>query len=353
MTSPTRDKILRMDGWPGGVNNRVRETEQVIMRDGESIQSSQFLRRALNVDLTQEGHPLRRQGYALARAGYAHSAWYSRELARFFVVVDGQLLSGDSAATLAPFQNVNRYLRMSYTEHAGVVYYANGADSGKYGVNGYGVWPDASKVPSRPPTDEGGTGELIGVEYKHYHGVLPVGQLVRSHKGRLWVARNETINISHAMFVDYHRPATELIQQPRYIDMLEPVDGGVYVGDATSIRFIQGTDPFDVTQIHVYDSGVVRGAFARIPGEKFEMEVDTVPVWWCRDGTLLLGMPNGQVRQLTRDRLAIAEFDVGAVSLREREGMSQIVSSLQKGGDENNMGATDTVVAEVRSSVNP
>jgi hypothetical protein len=332
------------------MNNRVRETERVLLRDGESIQSSQFLRRALNVDLTAEGHPLRRQGYARARAGFAHSAWYSRELRRFFAVVDGQLLSGETAATLSPFQNVNRYLRMSYAEHAGAVYFTNGADSGKYGADGAGIWPDSSKVPARPATDEDGTGELVGVEYKHYHTVLPIGQLVISHSGRLWVARDDTIHIAHAMTVDYYRPATEIIQQPRYIDMMLPVPGGVFVGDATSIRFIQGTDPFDVTQTHVYASGVVKGAYALIPGEKFGAEVDKVPVWWCRDGTLCLGMPTGQVRQLTRDRLAVAEFTTGAVSLREREGISQIVSSLQKGGDENNMGATDTVVAEIRSS---
>ena len=34
--------------------------------------------------------------------------------------------------------------------------------------------------------------------------------------------------------------------------------------------------------------------------------------------------------------------------LRELNGMSHIVSSLRKGDDANNMGATDTVVAEVR-----
>jgi hypothetical protein len=353
MPSPSRDKILRMDGWPGGMNNRVRETEQVVQRDGESIQSSQFLRQALNVDLTAEGHPLRRQGYALAQSGFAHSAWYSESLRRFFAVLDGQLVVGEDAASLSPFATVNRYLRMSYTERVGTVYYTNGAESGKYSDAGVGVWPDPSRVPSRPETDEEGTGELIGVESKHYHTVLPIGQVVAHHKGRLWVARDDTIHISHAMMDDYYRPATEIIQQPRYIDMLAPADEGVYVGDAKSVRFIRGVDPMDVSQTHVYDEGVVPGSMARIPGEKFGISLASVPVWWGKDGVLLLGLPTGEIRQLTRDRLATAEFGTGAVSLREREGISQIVSSLQKGGNENNMGATDTVVAEIRTSCSP
>jgi hypothetical protein len=150
------------------------------------------------------------------------------------------------------------------------------------------------------------------------------------------------------MQVDYHRAATELIMQPDYIHLLQPVDDGMYVGDENEIRFISGTDPMEITQKRVYDHGPVKFAVTRLPGEKFGVPFDEVPVWWGRDGTLLLGLPGGEVQQLTRDRLAVADFGFGAVSLREREGISQVVSSLQKGGDENNMGATDTVVAEIR-----
>jgi hypothetical protein len=353
MPTPSRDKLLRMDGWPGGMNNRVRETEQVVMRDGESIQSSQFLRRALNVDLTAEGHPLRRPGYTLAQAGFAHSAWYSRGLNKFFVVIDGLLYAGDTSATLAPFMAVNRYLRVSYTDHPdGNVYFTNGADTGSYTPGGFVAWPDAAKVSGLPDipdqTFDDPTGELIAGKHTHHHEILPSGQLIASYKGRIWIARDNYVVFSHASTVHYYRPSAEFFLQPGYVELLQPVEGGMYVGDAENIRFIRGTDPYDTQQIHVYPHGVVKGAFARIPGEKFELPYDEVPVWWCRDGTLCLGMPDGQIRQLTRDRLAVAAFEFGAVSLREREGISQIVSSLQKGGNENNMGATDTVVAEIR-----
>ena len=84
-------KLLRMDGWPGGVNNRIRETETPARRDAEAIPNSAFLRKALNVDLTAEGHPLRRKGYALHTAGYAHSVHYVGGL--FYVVaVSGTVL---------------------------------------------------------------------------------------------------------------------------------------------------------------------------------------------------------------------------------------------------------------------
>lgn len=365
MPTPSRDKVLRMDGWPGGVNNRIRETEQVVMRQGESIPSSQFLRKALNVDLTAEGHPLRRQGYRQETSGYAHSAWYSRELSLFFVVLEGQLRVGPTANNLVAVQNVNRYLHMSYAEHAGTVYYMNGAESGSYGANGYQVWPDPAKVPDQPPlptdvspmnTDDMTPRDVPWADqddgdmlvHDEYFETLPIGQLCASHKGRIYVAQDNVVYFSEALITDACRLATNLYMRPKYIWMLEPAEDGIYVADESSITFISGTDPFQASQVHVYPHGVVQGAFARIPGEKFGVDLRDVPVWWCKDGTMLLGLPNGQIRQLTRDRLAVPEFGFGAVSLREREGISQVVSSLQKGGDENNMGATDTVVAEIR-----
>jgi hypothetical protein len=343
MTTPPDNQLLRMDGWPGGVNNRVRETEQVVMRDGEAIPSSQFLRRALNVDLTAEGHPLRRKGYQLAEAGFAHSSWYCREQALFYVVVDGLLKVGRKPSELTPVADVNRYLPMSYAWFSDAVYFSNGADSGKYSTQiGLGVWPTDAYIPPKAEYRDG----IVSDPYE-YEPMKP-GQLLATHKGRLYSAQDNILWFSEPMRPEHTRTATNFYKFAYTIEMVQPVNDGLYVADKTGVVFLSGTDPFDVTRVSVYPHPVVPKAFAQIPGEKFGVAFDYVPVWWSKDGVMLLGLPSGQIRQLTRDRLAVPEFGYGAVSLREREGISQVVSSLQKGGDENNMGATDTVVAEIR-----
>ena len=340
MPTPGKDKLLTMDGWPGGVNNRARETEQIVDRDGKNIPSSQFLRKALNVDLTSEGHPLRRRGYAQVEAGYAHSVFYSGSL--FFVVIDGVLKVGPKAAELTAITSVNRYLRMSYAHFAGYVYFMNGEESGRYSDAGLEVWPGPQQE-HKVHDDEGL--ELVDNLYE----TMPIGQLVANHSGRIYVAKREELWFSEGMSTHITRAATNYYMHSKYIQMLQPVDDGIYIGTESSIVFLKGTDPFSTEAIGVYQHGVVPYAYARIPGEKFDVKEGGVPVWWTKDGVLSVGLPGGEVRQLTRDRLSAPEYGFGAVSIREREGMSQVVSSLQKGGDANNMGASDSVVAEIRT----
>lgn len=342
MPAPKDDKLLRMHGWPGGVNNRIRETEQSAARDKDAIPNSAFLRKAVNVDLTQEGHPLRRRGYALHTAGYAHSVYYAGGLALYFVVIDGSLKVGPKAAELATIMSVNRYLRMSYAEHAGAVYFMNGQESGRYSAAGLEVWPGPQQE-HKIYDDEG----LALVD--NLYETMPVGQNVASFSGRIYVAKQNEIWFSEGMSTHISRLATNYYMLPKYIDMMQPVEDGIYIGNESQIIYIKGTDPFTAEQSNVYPHGVVPFAFARVPGEKFDVKERDVPVWWTKDGVLSVGLPGGEVRQLTRDRLSAPEYGFGAVSIREREGISQIVSSLQKGGDANNMGASDSVIAEIRS----
>jgi hypothetical protein len=341
MPTPRDDKLLRMDGWPGGVNNRIRETEDVSVRDSDAIPNSAFLRKALNVDITAEGHPMRRRGYVLAEAGYAHSVFYSDDLGLFFVVIDGVLKAGPQTTELTAIMTVNRYLRMSYDWHAGALYFVNGQDSGRYASEGLEVWPGPQQEYEIHTDEDLELGDNL-------YETMPVGQLVASFSGRIYTAKDDELWFSEAMSTHISRLSTNYYMFPRYIHMLQPVEDGIYIGDGNQIAFIKGSDPFTAEQVHVYPHGVVPFAYTRVPGEKFGVNDREVPVWWTMDGVLSVGLPGGEVRQLTRDRLSAPEYGFGAVSLREREGISQIVSSLQKGGDANNMGASDTVTAEVR-----
>ena len=341
MPTPNDDKLLRMDGWPGGVNNRIREAESPALRDADAIPNTAFLRKALNVDFSAEGHPMRRRGYTLAEAGYAHSVYHVGGL--FFVVIDGFLKVGPKSSELTTIMPVNRYLRMSYTEHAGAIYFMNTQESGRYIIGaGVEVWP-GPQMEHEVHDDEGL--ELSDNLYE----TMPIGQLVTSYNGRIWVAKQNTLWFSEGMSTHISRLATNYFMLSSFIHMIQPSGDGIYVGTDKGITYLDGADPFTASMGSGYPHGVVPHAYTRVAGEKFEAQEDSVPVWWTTDGVLSVGLPGGEVRQLTRDRLAVPEYGFGAVSIREREGVSHIVSSLQKGGDANNMGASDSVVAEIRT----
>lgn len=430
MSTPTDAELLTMGGWPGGVNNRARETEQVLMRDERKIPSSQFLRKALNVDFTAEGHPIRRRGYILAAAGFSHSIWSTDRLGLICWVRDGGLFVGREVTDAVSIRAVNKYLPMSFCHVNDTVYYSNGSELGEISYDGtarnWGITIPPAPTLSGPATEdpggwdntrqvaityidasgrESGASEpvLVGAAGTFtvdtplplpagvasaqvyvsqinseilYHAQTMIatspitihdndvgvgkeletldryppkaGQLVAHMNGRVYIARNDYVSFSEPLRPDLFRPSQGIYTFPDTVTMLEPSTDGVYVGHSKGVVFIAGADPYDVQQIHVSPYAPVTGAVSRVPGEKFGVGVDEVPVWWGKDGVMVVGLPGGQLRQLTRDRLAVPAHAAGAVTLREHDGMSHIVSSLRLGDGDNPMGASDTVVAEVR-----
>lgn len=397
-----------MDGWPGGVNNRIRGTEHAVLRDGRDMPTSQFLRKALNVDLTAEGHPLRRQGWARELAGYAHSAWGSDQLGVFMVVLDGALCAGATPGDLAAIAPANQYLAMSYTVFGDMVLAVNGAEGFAYSPAQDMVIPWALPKPPAPnalavavyvdalgrehgastPIDGAGSttplpaeavsmriytsdnlgpvadtvpGDVVldtiyrenGLEVSTLHlDPMPVGQLLTTTNGRVYVAENDTIWFSEPLQPHLCRLNTNFYKAPANVTLLQSTVDGVYVGHSRGVYFLKGADPFDVQQVHVSAYAPIPGAHTRIPGDRLGQALAETPVWWGVDGVLVAGLPGGQLQPLTRDRLAVSKFGAGAVSLREREGMSHIVSALRNGGDAGGMLASDSVVADVRRNGN-
>lgn len=430
MPTPANNDVLRMDGWPKGANNRLRETEaQAASRNEFEIPSSPWLRSAVNVDLTKDGHPLRRVGYALKSSGFVHSLWSDPRISYGLCVKDGWLTHIDSSGLETPLQEISPYLPVSYTELNGEVYWSNGEALGRVAGKQAKHWGLAvAPEPTVTTTAAGGlfagtyqvavscsdvegtehgacesvsveitTGQGIRVEfgsvpdnavdYNVYcsqansevlylvatvavansqfdiaqpalgrgrqletaHRQPPrAGQLVRAFSGRVYIARRDTVFFTDPLRYHLTQPSQGIFMFDADVTLLEPVKDGLYVGGDFGVVFISGTDPYNVTQMAVSGSAPVPRAVTRVPGIRMELAADDVPVFWLQDGVMYAGLAGGQLKPLTEDRLAVPTHRLGAMLLREREGMSHVVSVLRQSGEESLLGATDTVVAEIR-----
>ena len=430
MPTPLDNDVLRMDGWPKGVNNRLRETEaEAGSRNQFEIPNSPWLRAGINVDLTRLGHPLRRSGYAKLSDGFTHSLWNDPGIDYALCVHEGWLskVSTDNGVLLTPLIEVTPYLPMAYIVVNSVVYYANGVDKGRvidgevahwgmpepgqpevgttdgtlfpgayhvaltfedyYGEE-YGAcdpveitvesgaiivtpptpWPDTvnkcnvyvtqansevyylTKSLFDPGTvtvtqpDLGNGRVLETLDFKQPQ----LGHILAYFNGRIYIARNDTVIFTEPLRYGVTRPAQGIYMFPERVELLAATNDGLYVGHKGQVSFLAGMDPYDVTQIAAQPYGPIPRAMTYIAGERLGVSERHVPVWWGMDGAMVAGLPGGQVRQLTRDRLAVPKHELGAMMLREREGMSQVVSVLRRGSETNAMGASDSVVAEIR-----
>jgi hypothetical protein len=180
--------------------------------------------------------------------------------------------------------------------------------------------------------------------------LLPTGHLVSMYNGRLYMAYVDTIVFSEPLRFSLYRPSQGLYMFPSKVTMMEATVDGLYVGGDFGVVFLKFSDPYDVTQKIVDTSAPVDGACTVVSGADIGEAVDTAVVWWSKSGELIAGLPSGNIKFLTRDRLAVPEFKAGSIMLREEDGIRSLVTSLRKGSDVNSMAASDSVVAEVRKN---
>jgi hypothetical protein len=433
MPTPLDNEVLRMDGWPKGVNNRLRETEsEAASKSQFEIPASPWLRKAVNVDLTSKGHPLRRAGYTQVLSGYTHSFWSDPRVYFALVVRDGVLtaLNGPDLAQ-TPIREVTPFRPVSYAPVNGDVYWSNGLETGivtwdlqdvAWGLSvagqptvaavaAGGLFPGLYHVACTYTDAQGaehGASEPVSITviegqgivvtaptapsgavrwnvyctqanseaYYQTHSVIVAlsqvtvssvdmgigklletldrhppkpGHIVRYGNGRIFVARHDTVTFTDPLVYHLMQPARGMYWFDTDVQLMEPVREGLFVGIEGRMFFLAGSDPYDVRQRLIHSAGPVPGAVAHVAGERLGVPgVDSVPVFWTQDGAMWAGLPDGTMRSLTRDRFAVSSQRKGAMMLRNREGMSHVVSVLAQAGEGSTMAATDSVVAEIR-----
>jgi hypothetical protein len=161
---------------------------------------------------------------------------------------------------------------------------------------------------------------------------LPAGHLVRKYNGRLYSAVDNVLFYSQAMRYGLCNLAFDYIEFDSRIDAVRPVEGGIFVSAGKRVHFFSGNDPdqFERSLAHPY--GIVEGTDVEVRAGLFSFEslkTGTVAVWWSKNGTMVIGLPNGQVLPIRDGELSLPEFSRGATMVREQDGIQQLVSVLQ------------------------
>jgi hypothetical protein len=165
---------------------------------------------------------------------------------------------------------------------------------------------------------------------------MPVGQIVRSFNGRLYVASGPLLAWSEALRYGLTHPVNNRLGFGSDIDLLEPVsagdDGaGIYVAAGKRVYWLGGTDPAQMQQVIVRPHGAVPGTGMKVPASVFGLETKgEVAYWMGTDGVAVLGLPGGQVMALREDQTVAPIATSGASMYREQNGIRQVVTALSE-----------------------
>jgi hypothetical protein len=186
------------------------------------------------------------------------------------------------------------------------------------------------------------------LETLRVHPPLP-GQCLIHHKGRLWVASGNVVWFTDAKSPHWLRPERGYYQFESSVRMLGATEDGIYVGLYDRVYFLQGNDPFDMTQRPASSVGTAAGTGTEIPYDVFIGD-NSLPAkqaaWLDTDGFMVIGKAGGVVIRPAQNLYSAGSVERGAIAYRVYEGLRQLVSVLSTSALRS-MQATDVAVADV------
>lgn len=175
-----------------------------------------------------------------------------------------------------------------------------------------------------------GLSELGRLADTQYLDRLRGGQFVRAWRGRVLVARGRILQFSQPLRYGLSDPRHDFVQFPHRIDLMEPVEGGVFVGDRTGVRFLSGSSPKEWSIRRTGGLPPVYGSGSPVDGAKLVDDAGVAgqraAIWLASNG-FVVGAPDGSIvaAQAKRIRLPASQAaGVGAVVINDREVISSI-----------------------------
>jgi hypothetical protein len=157
----------------------------------------------------------------------------------------------------------------------------------------------------------------------------PNGHIIRAHGSRLMIG-----STGYVYYTDTFRPhlynPTGFVHINGFCTMIEPVDGGVFVGDSNGIHFYAGDDPVAWQQKAASGDKAVFGTSVTVSGSFFGddfAKYDRVAAWLTSSG-YQVGLPTGQVVRLNSSQVNTPVYSQGASAVLISGGRKQMVTPV-------------------------
>ena len=141
-------------------------------------------------------------------------------------------------------------------------------------------------------------------QFQHMEA-MPSGKYFGQWRGRLVSARANVLRFSQALAYHVHDPRHDFVLMPQRITFLQPVDGGIWVGQVDHVAFLAGAQPDELQLLR-------KTAKAPVPGSALALDAETAGemsgggsavVAWLADNGYVLGTADGGVIEKHATRL--------------------------------------------------
>lgn len=179
---------------------------------------------------------------------------------------------------------------------------------------------------------------------------MPPGQIVRYHRGRLYVAQGDVLHFSHGMNPGLYHPVNMWLQFEGRIKVVQPVTDGLFVV-ADQTWWLPDVDAEEMPRREmVYPASAVEGSGLTVPGHFFpEMPRGDVAYWFGDHGAVL-GLPQGTVQPVQESRIAPDRAAHGSSLFRRENGITSVITTANNGVN-NVARASDYISVEFKGNI--
>ncbi len=135
--------------------------------------------------------------------------------------------------------------------------------------------------------------------------LMPSGNYFNQWRGRLVTARANVVRFSQALAYHVHDPRHDFVLMPQRVTFLQPVDGGIWVGQVDHVAFLAGSQPGDLQLVRKTARAPVPGSATALPAETAGEIAGggAAVVVWLADNGYVLGTADGGVVERHANRL--------------------------------------------------
>jgi len=196
--------------------------------------------------------------------------------------------------------------------------------SGQHGVGGY----YAGSTLTSSFTFTGNNSQLVMPCRTELMLPPPAGSVTAFWRGRVLVAVGSVLIASEHHAVELFDHAKNFIQCTGTITLVEPVDGGIFIGTTDELAFYEGAELTGLRYRQVVKGGVVLGSGVQVRGELLKRGdgVSGGTAMVCiADKVIVAGFSDGGVTRLTEGEYRTAVSEVSA-TFRIVNGMPQYLA---------------------------
>ena len=165
----------------------------------------------------------------------------------------------------------------------------------------------------------------------------PAGDIIRSYKGRMYVASGPYVSYSDPFEPDHFR-VDNTLQFPGDVQVMEPVENGIFFATDKNTFFYGGVpdDGFQVADALPY--GAIFGTGITLP--------DQEGVMWQSQRGLIMGANDGSVKNLQEENVATESGTSGAMLVRRQDGIKQAIAVINN-PQASSLSASSFIEAEI------